>query len=357
MATFAEQSQSTMASDNDFTLYPYQEAWNDTNFLPTSFADQHYLNATSFDQSQLHPSYAQANQDQLLLNQSYRLAKTHLRPQSPNYSPSNSASHSFDFRNPPNLSSTSDSGTSVQSTISSAMGSPSVRPQMSNDWHQQPNMSMSRPGIVQQDSHGQDIFGTTAFDVDTIPIADKGCVGEFNDISSYQLPPNVPSFSTSLLPSSFQSALATDSFNTETCNPGSIATVGPQLALDPSSFASQSLATGAFGATSPEDSVFLSPGTPASATSPVLERNKSKRRSTATSPASQRLRGSSPLATAISFNEGGPSPRPQAPAPTRNSPFFSQSNGHFVFPLESSCPSSSSVAFPSVHLSTKRTIH
>eukprot|EP00918_Siedleckia_nematoides_P069435 GHVU01151472.1.p1 GENE.GHVU01151472.1~~GHVU01151472.1.p1 ORF type:complete len:618 (-),score=66.94 GHVU01151472.1:15-1868(-) len=161
MATFAEYPAHTMAS-NDFTLYPYPEAWDqDQTYLPTStFADQSYLNATSFDSYQNHQSYAPL-QDQ------YDYSGHQTIEQSKRYhSPANSASQSFDYQHP----STSDSGASVQSTISSAMGSPSTQPQ-SSDWAQQ-SMNIF-PGIVQQ---SDSLFATSSFDFETITVTDKGCV-------------------------------------------------------------------------------------------------------------------------------------------------------------------------------------
>jgi hypothetical protein len=178
MTTFAEYPQQTMASDenNDFTLFPYQEMWNNdqTYIPPSTFADQTFGQPTSFDAFSTQQAYAHPNQ--FAFNpESYQPAKNNLQPPSPSYSPANSASHSFDYQNPPILSSTSDSGASVQSTISSAMGSPSAQPQASNDWSQQQNSNMI-PGIVHHDSLAQGIFATTGFDFDTIPVTDKGCV-------------------------------------------------------------------------------------------------------------------------------------------------------------------------------------
>ncbi|KAI7247804.1 hypothetical protein KC335_g18725, partial [Hortaea werneckii] len=176
MATFSEYQQPIMTSDNDFTLYSYPETWNDPSFLMPAYADQSYTGTTTFDSFPAQQAYAQPDQKHSMFTQSYQSAQNHLRPQSPNYSPSNSASHSLDYQNAPILSSTSDSGASAQSTISSTMGSPSAQVSASNDWQQQASMSMVQPSIVQQENVGQDFFAPTGFDVDMIPIANKGCV-------------------------------------------------------------------------------------------------------------------------------------------------------------------------------------
>ncbi|OTA38910.1 hypothetical protein BTJ68_01401 [Hortaea werneckii EXF-2000] len=176
MATFSEYQQPIMTSDNDFTLYSYPETWNDPSFLMPAYADQSYASATTYDNFTVQQAYAQPDQKHSMFTQSYQSAQNHLRPQSPNYSPSNSASHSLDYQNAPILSSTSDSGASAQSTISSTMGSPSAQAAASNDWQQRASMSMVQPSIVQQENVGQDFFAPTGFDVDMIPIANKGCV-------------------------------------------------------------------------------------------------------------------------------------------------------------------------------------
>ncbi len=207
MATFAEYSQQTMASNHDFTLYPYQDVWsNDQAYLPTStYPDQSYLNATSFDSYQTTQAYDPSH---YAFDHSFQ-TKTNLQPPSPNYSPSNSASHSFDLQNPPVLSSTSDSGASVQSTISSAMGSPSMQPQATNEYSQQ--MSMF-PGIVQSDNMSQDVF-STGYDIDRIPVTGKGCVGELTAISSSQQLQSAPVFNYSSFPTSFDLLRDTGSYS------------------------------------------------------------------------------------------------------------------------------------------------
>jgi len=154
-----------MAS-NDFTSYPYPEAWNqDQSYLPTTtYADHTYINAPTYDSYQGQQTYAPISDFEFHSHQAFEQSKQRL--QAP--SPANSTSHSFDYPNLPALSSVSDSGASVHSTISSAMGSPSAQPQ-SSDWH---NAHMY-PGIVQQ---SDSLFATTGFEYESIPVTDKGCV-------------------------------------------------------------------------------------------------------------------------------------------------------------------------------------
>ena len=334
MATFAEFSQQTMAPDNDFTLYPYQSMWSsDQAYLPTSaYPDQSYLNATAYDTFQTSQAYTDPNN--YSFDQSFQ-SKSNLQPPSPNYSPSNSASHSFDLQ-PPILSNTSDSGASIPSTISSVMGSPSIQPQPANDWSQ--SMAML-PGIVQTDNIGQDVFGTTGFDLDSIPVTDKGCVGELTAISSSQQQ-SAPLFNFSF-PPSFD--LLRDSSQPSQQFSGDNWSLGAHTQLATDVIQSPVVTPRAFDSVSPNDSVFKSPSTPASATSPVLERIKGKRKSSIAPPAPKRVRGSSPLNQATSYHESDLPQRPHAPAPTFTSPFFSQSSGNFVPPLELSCPSPSSL--------------
>ena len=355
MATFADFPPQTMASNNDFTLYPYQEVWNqDQSYLPaSSYADDAYLNTTTFDTYQTHPVYVQPDQFSYGADQSFQ-TKNNLQPPSPNYSPAHSNSHSFDLH-PPILSSTSDSGASVQSTISSAMGSPSAQPQQSNDWTQQQSASMF-PGIVHPDSLGHDVFATTGFDLETIPITDKGCVGELTAISSSESLKSAASFNFSLFPTSYdllhpsqpylqapRDGVWSQSFNAQT-------TTGADRSLSIASTVTPQPSSSVENV-SPNDSVFRSPTTPASATSPVLERVKGKRTSSVTPPAPKRARGSSPLTQAMSYHENDLPSRPQAPTPTFTSPFFSQSSGNYVPPLELSCPSPLLRSFTSSYLS------
>ncbi|RMZ20694.1 hypothetical protein D0859_15297 [Hortaea werneckii] len=338
MATFSEYQQPIMTSDNDFTLYSYPETWNDPSFLMPAYADQSYTGTTTFDSFPAQQAYAQPDQKHSMFTQSYQSAQNHLRPQSPNYSPSNSASHSLDYQNAPILSSTSDSGASAQSTISSTMGSPSAQVSASNDWQQQASMSMVQPSIVQQENVGQDFFAPTGFDVDMIPIANKGCVGESNSIPSSQ-PPQDFSFSSpfSLPPP----AQPNGTLSTAISPPSGFSTASQAKRLsDQPMSAPQPLMTGPLDATSPTSSEFKSPDTPVPIVSPVLRRVMGKQRRDESMASSRSTRWPSSPAGFSSPVAHKRHHSPQAPFPALGSPFFSQSSGHFMFPIESSCLSS-----------------
>lgn len=315
-----------MAS-NDFTLYPYPEAWNqDQTYLPTSsYADPSYLSATTFDSYPTQQSYAPLPEPFDFVGQ-FDQSKHHL--QAP--SPAKSASNSFDYPNPPALSSVSDSGASVQSTISSAMGSPSAQPQ-TNEWsHQQHNAHMF-PGIVQQ---SDSLFSTSSFDFESIPATDKGCVGESTNISSSQQIPATAfsNFNPSHLPNSAHRNHMHFPIGATTSPKSDRTVLSPlELAIHARSNNIHSFKSG--------DNAFRSPTTPASATSPVLERVKGRRRTSTTPPSSRNNRTASRLTLATVYDESDIPPCPEAPSPILSSPFFSESNGSFILPLESSCPS------------------
>ena len=344
MATFAEYPTQTMSSNEDFPLYSYPDVWNnDQTYLPTStYHDGSYMSSTTFDSFQTQLSYAQPEQYSFGTDQSF-LPKHNLQPASPHYSDAHSASNSFDLQ-PPVLSSTSDSGASVHSTISSAMGSPSAHPRSSNDWTQQHGMDML-PSIVQHDQIGQNLFATTAFDFETIPVTDKGCVGEFSAISSSHYHGDATSFNSSMNRSSY------DLLRDVTPRPQSygsdqwfVSNVTPPMSSGPELSVVSNLAPhydARLESTSPNDSVFKSPTTPASATSPLIERVRGKRKASVAPPTPKRARAASPLVHSLSYTESDLPSRPQAPPPTLSSPFFTQSSGNFVPPLELSCPSPS----------------
>lgn len=345
MATaFTDYPAHTMGS-NDFTLYPYQgAAWNDDSFLPNAgFPESNFINPTTLDSFPANAAYATDHftlHPEAYQQQPQSHPRDTLQAASSTYSPAPSVSHSFDPQNPPFLSSTSDSGASVQSTLSSAMGSPSAHAQAGAvaDWSLQ-DMSVV-PGIVQHDSlttANPELFAATAFDIESIPVTDKGCVGEFSAISSSHQPPLSPV-------AAFHDASAIGFEGLGDHSSWSFTSAHDPFALPAherhawSGVATPALSGAKLGSTSPHDSLFKSPTTPASATSPVLERVRGKRASSVAPPTPKRVHGSSPLATAVSYSESSLPVRPQAPPPSFSSPFF-QSSGHFVLPLESSCPS------------------
>ncbi|RMY99212.1 hypothetical protein D0864_04122 [Hortaea werneckii] len=340
MATFSEYQQPIMTSDNDFTLYSYPETWNDPSFLMPAYADQSYAGTTTYDNFPAPQAYAQPDQKHSMFTQSYQSAQHHLRPQSPNYSPSNSASHSLDYQNAPILSSTSDSGASAQSTISSTMGSPSAQASASNDWQQPASMSMVQPSIVQQEHVGQDFFAPTGFDVDMIPIANKGCVGESNSVSSSQPPQNFSFSSPFSLPPPAQPNGTT---STAISRPSGLSTASQAKRLsDQPMFAPQPLITGPLDATSPTSSEFKSPDTPVPSVSPVLRRVMGKQRrdeSVASSRNPSLIQPTSPSQpTSTQFHEAQPMqphqqmmyPHPPSPRPAVHSPSFGKAPSPYM---------------------------
>lgn len=176
MATYADYPTQTMSSNNDdLPLYPYQD-WNaDPSYLPTStYVDQPYLAATTFDSYASQPSFAPLPDYDLVGFQPLEQSKLHLAVRSPQYSPAQSASHSLDFQNPSVLS---DSGASVPSTISSAMGSPAIQPE-ATEWNQ--FQQQVCPSIVQQ---ADGAFAAAGFEFDTaMPVIEKHCVGQYQSV-------------------------------------------------------------------------------------------------------------------------------------------------------------------------------
>jgi len=106
-------------------------------------------------------------------------AKSHFHSQSAAHSPAHSAANSLDLQ-PPVLSSTSDSGTSIHSSLSSGIGSPSMNVYQSHEWLQFPG---TVPSIVHQDSLHPDVFAHFEFEPSREP-KHLNCVGESAGISS-----------------------------------------------------------------------------------------------------------------------------------------------------------------------------
>jgi hypothetical protein len=153
---------------------------HEMNYPSFCDAEQAYLPSTTCDESSFigYPTQGFAqdinepypfNPEQLEQLSKYDMAQQHYQMKT-EYS-------SFDPQ-PPVLSSTSDSGASIQSGMSSHMGSPSAQPQQMNDWNQQFNMF---PSIFQPDN----MIPTSMFESGTISGEAKiGCVGELSKVSS-----------------------------------------------------------------------------------------------------------------------------------------------------------------------------
>ena len=236
------------------------------------------------------------------------------------------ADYSFDHQ-PPVLSSTSDSGASIQSGMSSHMGSPSAQPQQMNDWNQQFNAC---PSIFQPDN----MVPTSMFESGTIPGEAKiGCVGELSKVSS--------SLDFSSFPSSVHNS--TGEVWTDVQAGTANATRRAASQFQPI-FSSIETGDGAY-VDAPtgvdNDFVFTSPSSPTAPSlpftprSPVLERVKGRRQVSAVS-SSKRIFGATRSARPNSVHGG--TERLYAPQSPTQSHFFSQSSGHFVPPLGSSCP-------------------
>jgi hypothetical protein len=169
MASYASYQQHSMGfNSHEFNFPPY-----------TCDAEQSYLPATTCDDSSFIMGYPQQgyshnmnepypfNPEQLQQLARYDMNQQHSQLK---------ADYSFEHQ-PPVLSSTSDSGASIQSAMSSNMGSPSAQPQQMNDWSQHFNMG---PSIFPQDN-----IATSMFESGTIPGEAKiGCVGELSKVSS-----------------------------------------------------------------------------------------------------------------------------------------------------------------------------
>lgn len=302
---------------------------HEMNYPSFCDAEQSYLPATTCDESSFigYPTQGFVqnmnepylfNPEQLEQLSKYDMAHQHYQMK---------GEYSFDHQ-PPVLSSTSDSGASIQSGMSSHMNSPSAQPQQMNDWNQQFNVC---PSIFQPDN----MVPTSMFESGSISGEAKiGCVGEFSKVSS--------SHDFSFLQSSVHNPTGevwTD-VQADTANATTRATPQNQPV-----FSSVETGHGAYGVVptgTDNGFVFTSPSSPTASSlpftprSPILERVKGRRQvSTVSSP--KRMFGTTRLARSGSVH-GGATERLYAPQSPTQSHFFSQSSGHFVPPLGSSRP-------------------
>jgi hypothetical protein len=294
---------------------------HEMNYPSFCDAEQAYLPSTTCDESSFigYPTQGFAqdinepypfNPEQLEQLSKYDMAQQHYQMKT-EYS-------SFDPQ-PPVLSSTSDSGASIQSGMSSHMGSPSAQPQQMNDWNQQFNMF---PSIFQPDN----MIPTSMFESGTISGEAKiGCVGELSKVSS--------SHDFAFLRSSVHNT-AGDAWSDLQADAANATQTAPV-------FSSIETGDGAYGDVPTGAPVFKSLSSPTMHSfsfmprSPVLERVSGRRKvSTVSSPT--RVSGTTRLARSSSAYGG--MERLYAPQSPTQSHFFSQSSGHFVPPLGSSCP-------------------
>ncbi|PSK51644.1 hypothetical protein B9Z65_2911 [Elsinoe australis] len=283
-----------MSSGEDFSLYSFSDSYD------TSSAPQYasYMPTTSYDS---YPSQQVVD-------------KSVLTSQSPSYSPAMSTSNSYEM--PSHYASASDCGASGPSTISSAMASPSLSGQNSAEWQQGGLGVMVHDEFHHPESHYGSFDNTENFSSEKIP----GCVGESMSISSASFPTttSISSFSTN----------ASASY--------------PPLQQD--RFRQDSQHEVHYG------QHFKAPSTPASAArsphpvSPAMARVAGHRRASLPSARVAAQHMSSPLAQEQMSPEEPMTPHPQQRAPVpqqglHQPPFFSQSSGVFVPPLQSSYPS------------------
>lgn len=282
-------------------------------------------------------------------------------------SPSNSASHSLDHP-PSTMSSTS--GASAQSASSSAVGSPysrSIHTVSSRDaWTESGYGLGIGPGIVSHDGFYQgdyvnrNLEHEIMFGQEKLPSA---FVGKSVEVSSSQAPVSSVLSSLSLSNSfrhTFVPALAPD---TSVGKPAmTIDTIlqeveseasTPRLEPSPDSVRPKEAGVDVpwrqdKNASSSESEAIRSPSTAASATPPSASSARSlpfaRSLGSRTHPAIEsgvKKVKSSPKASPGRFHYGRPTPPPSSPTMSSagqvHTPFFSQSSGNFVAPLESSC--------------------
>ena len=294
------------------------------------------------------------------------LKRSHQQRYTPMASPSLSASHSLDHA-PSNRS--HNSGTSGRSTASSAMGSPYSHNTHSlpgqEQWMNPPHGLGIAPGIVHNDfGNNNDAFTFPAegdqLGFDSVKFPDS-FVGEFPPVSSSLVVATSPVLSSpiSYSSSTSQSLLSAVPSPNLALDPGpraqpaSIDTVLGDMTvpnntmrnrmISPVDNRSPLVVPSTYRSRSPEQSglAFVSPTTPASAMTHFTSRNtypsgpripESRKRSIGSTDHSV-PQGSPPLS-----KRSARSPvSPEAYNTQFQSPFFSQSSGRYVAPLQSSC--------------------
>lgn len=373
-------------SIDDFVLYPGHEAYNDIMAQQQGrqenvYGNQQYtlddqfveMGMTTYDSyaSVTAPSSAPTafyDAPQFVVDAPQETLKLGHYRYTPPGSPSNSASHSFDHP-PSTMSSTS--GASVRSANSSAVGSPYSRSTHTissrEPWTESGYGLGLGPSIVSQDSFCQSDFVSAGLEHEVLFAPEKlpsGFVGECTEVPSSQGLAQSAPFSSSISNNFRYPFPHTLAVNTSVA--GSGGTPGIKLheakhhadhpmawssgestrstSASPSFSRSQPLAK-----SSPQNAdVFRSPSTPASATSsffsrarsPALVRGVESRRQSVVG-AGIKKPTSSPKASPGRFPHGRPTPPPSSPSQVYagqfQTPFFSQSSGNFIAPLESSC--------------------
>ncbi|KAI9706184.1 MAG: hypothetical protein M1820_004945 [Bogoriella megaspora] len=361
MASFPDFQNPVSAQENsDFVLYSStHDSYPD--FLPTSshpYTSNQYINSTgaSFDPYSIFPQTSQSQDFGFGSTSTALQSKSNYHPQTPAESPTNSAKNSFDVQ-PPNLSSTSDSGASVQSTSSSAMGSPSLNPHYAQEgWNTLGQGLGLAPGIVQHDHLGQEPFTTSGFEYEPLLVHEKipGCVGESPSISSSHHPVQPPSqsFSSSRHPISSdvfpsgQRPVVQRATSLDTSIAGHYPPQSGSQQRTPTSAGPHSAQEARYGQqfgshishlAAPGASGFKSPITPASATrsrglSPPNRDRRGSHFQHSLPPVNQMGSMSSPVVQQPPGPTAGPANQASPTSQAAASPFFSQSNPSLIQP-------------------------
>ena len=292
-------------------------------------------------------------------------------------SPSTSMSHSLDHA-PSVLSSTSCA--SVQSTASSAVGSPYSHPTRSlsgqDQWLDPQNGLCIAPNIIQNETFGHETFSLSGIDNDQVVFEhDKfssNFVGELQEVSSaftstnhvmhtpVSSASNSHSLTSTTLPSAslaLDTSVASHNITIDTIleeansevgkSTGPVSPTSAVSSVNPSPITSQS--TNLAGSHRQNPKPFRSPRTPASArspsgsraSSPFSIRRQAPRRGSSVDPGTPKTRNSPLVSSRWPHPYERPSPS-QSPSDHSyethfSTPFFSQSSGRFIAPLESSC--------------------
>lgn len=379
-------------SHNDFILFPRDqyldmlESKQDDSFdtLAYSSLDMHQRLSNLTGTYDSYPSTAAFSNSSLnyygdgALNYAVGFSKENERFNQQRFtpcgSPSPSISQSFD--QPPSILS-STSGASAQSTASSAVGSPYPHDTSQVSGHE--NWSESHqglgivPGISQHEGFGTELFPLNDLSSEGVFDQDKyssnSFVGESNKILSSSVSSRttlVPSsISSSSFPLGLESAVRSSPLALDTSVASRIDTIPSEHRIrswtsmtDPESANSTDSSSTFFGSygllhrptfSSPAKDVFKSPTTPASAMSPLASRVSppSGRRphgtsgSNIVSPIDSTNQRPSSSCSQLAFSHGRPNKLPSRQGLSHTnqsqSPFFSQSSGRFIAPLESSC--------------------
>ena len=366
-------------SIDDFVLYPSQETYPDVQgHQETRHEDiygghQYTMDGQFIDLAMTtYDSYAPVaalssapaasyNAPQFIVDAPQDSLKHKSYRYTPPRSPSNSAAHSFD-QPPSTMSSTS--GASIQSANSSAVGSPYSRSihivPSQEPWTETGHGLGIGPGILSQESFYSSDYVTRSLEQEAIFAQEKfpsDFVGKSRKVSSSQGPMSSASLSSSLSDSFRHTFIPSLAVNTSVPGPNTtidtiLEEVNSQVGTESSPdsahpvFTPIDLPRARARKSSPSTSeAFMSPSTPASATpsrtrSPAVAWRTVSRSQSVVDGGVKKVK-SSPRSSPDRLPYGRPTPPPVSPTSVSvgqfHTPFFSQSSGNFVAPLESSC--------------------